>query len=1184
MVLHSYTGDMICPSCTSDAPTGARFCSVCGHLLVQTEERRIVTVLFADLVGFTGLSENRDPEELKHLIDRCFQRLVADVTAFGGTVDKIIGDAIVVLFGAPTAHEDDPERAVRAALQMQRTLLAFAAEQTSDMRMRIGVNTGEVLVGALKAGGDYTAMGDTVNVASRLQNLAAPGEILVGPSTRSAVSEVIEFDDRGMTDLRGREGSIQIAAAIVEIGPPGRRKFANRAPLIGRELEQAHLSSAIEVAIMKGRACLINVLGEAGIGKTRLASEVASQAETEHEAIVLEGRVLPYGETSPLRALGDSVAGAAGLAASDDSIRAREKIAAMVRNYLDPGDLESVEQIAEVVLHLIGRPTSIGFLETDRRVPMVRDGMRKFFVAVSNKYPVVLILRDVQWADQRLLDVVEQMLELLSDRPFVVMATARWALDEVRWVAMPGRHNTVVINLDPLDMAATSLLGSALLGAPVSEVLATELYERSGGNPFFLEEISTLLREEDFMNPGVRFDIEKKMIGELPKTLVGLVAARLDSLPQAERRMVENAAVLGRRGPVYGLLLMGDESKDQSSFRHLVDKDILSMEGEWWRFRSDLVRDVAYSMLTKSVRADRHLMVADWLAANTDDASGDAVAAIATHYAAAAELGREKQEIDTELSDKAIDWLGKAGCLSEERDSHYSSVELSTRALSMLRADDPRNIELALCRGRARLALGELPGAKDDAGFAKQLADRVGDKKGTALAIRLSGEVVAASDDPTDASALYEEALTKFRGLGASREIAQTLRLQGMSAIYNGEHLRADGYFEEARSIFIELDDVQGLAWCLENLAWLSFQRGELEEADQRVGKAISLFKEINDLSGLAFAEGLLAFLMFHRGMRDEAEELARKVRDVSHERGERFGEAMMDLLLASALLWSGRVEAAVARATEAELVFREIENVFGVVQALGLLGRAYAALGSLSDSRISHDMCIAEALAMPGKPLEGFARVVAAGAASQSGDPDKALEHLDQAGAAFGGRPVIGSVDLDITRGLLQIQLGRVEEALKTLGAIKPVAASPNSYLLSTLALAQAASGSVKQAQTTARQVLDDGRGTYLDERTAMLVLALSDASQGATAEAQKMFNLVISAVDSTESRMSQAVVRLARAMAEEFLELDTAKKSRVESDEMLAALEVEPIGWELAFGLVLRSGNSFAVSANSR
>ena len=288
MVLHSYTGDMICPSCTSDAPTGARFCSVCGHLLVQTEERRIVTVLFADLVGFTGLSENRDPEELKHLIDRCFQRLVADVTAFGGTVDKIIGDAIVVLFGAPTAHEDDPERAVRAALQMQRTLLAFAAEQTSDMRMRIGVNTGEVLVGALKAGGDYTAMGDTVNVASRLQNLAAPGEILVGPSTRSAVSEVIEFDDRGMTDLRGREGSIQIAAAIVEIGPPGRRKFANRAPLIGRELEQAHLSSAIEVAIMKGRACLINVLGEAGIGKTRLASEVASQAETEHEAIVEE--------------------------------------------------------------------------------------------------------------------------------------------------------------------------------------------------------------------------------------------------------------------------------------------------------------------------------------------------------------------------------------------------------------------------------------------------------------------------------------------------------------------------------------------------------------------------------------------------------------------------------------------------------------------------------------------------------------------------------------------------------------------------------------------------------------------------------------------------------------------------------------------------------------------------------
>ena len=208
-----------CPSCHADVPAGARFCAECGQdLRLRGDERRIVTVLFADLVGYTSLSETRDPEQVKNLIDDCFGRLVAEIDAFGGRVDKIIGDAIVALFGAPTAHEDDAERAVRAALRMQETLALTSAELGVDIRMRVGINTGEVLVGALRAGGDYTAMGDVVNTANRLQSAAQPGEVIVGPATFAATRRTVRYETLEPIDVKGREELVPAWRA--EAAPP----------------------------------------------------------------------------------------------------------------------------------------------------------------------------------------------------------------------------------------------------------------------------------------------------------------------------------------------------------------------------------------------------------------------------------------------------------------------------------------------------------------------------------------------------------------------------------------------------------------------------------------------------------------------------------------------------------------------------------------------------------------------------------------------------------------------------------------------------------------------------------------------------------------------------------------------------------------------------------------------------
>src|SRR5438552_14244671 len=232
--LGSVTG-RTCASCGAPLPAEARFCPSCGlPAAPRSDERRVATVLFADVVGFTPLSEDMDPEQIKNLLDRCFEGLAADVTSHGGRLDKIVGDELMAVFGAPVAHEDDPERAVRAALQMQRTLAEHATEAGDGIAMRIGINTGEVVVGNLRAGGDVTALGDVVNVASRLEKTAEPWQVLVGPSTYEATREVIDYDPMGPVDLRGRDGAVQTWRAVEALGPPGFRPGRARTPLFGR--------------------------------------------------------------------------------------------------------------------------------------------------------------------------------------------------------------------------------------------------------------------------------------------------------------------------------------------------------------------------------------------------------------------------------------------------------------------------------------------------------------------------------------------------------------------------------------------------------------------------------------------------------------------------------------------------------------------------------------------------------------------------------------------------------------------------------------------------------------------------------------------------------------------------------------------------------------------------------------
>ncbi len=315
---------MNCPACGATATPGARFCATCGRALhAVDDERRVVTVLFADLVGFTSLSERLDPERVKNLVDRCFERLATDVTDFGGQVDKIVGDALIALFGAPTAHEDDAERAVRAALRMQETLRSEAAAIGQELQIRIGINTGEVLVGAMRAAGSVTAMGDVVNTASRLQTSAEPGEVLVGPATHAATQRTIAYERPGPLDAKGREEPVETWRALAPTSAPGYRARRDDVPLVGRDHELGLLRHATGTSISHQRALLVLLVGDVGMGKTRLADEVATWAQLEHDAVVREGRCLPYGEANVWWPVADALREGLGVGDGDDEQQAR---------------------------------------------------------------------------------------------------------------------------------------------------------------------------------------------------------------------------------------------------------------------------------------------------------------------------------------------------------------------------------------------------------------------------------------------------------------------------------------------------------------------------------------------------------------------------------------------------------------------------------------------------------------------------------------------------------------------------------------------------------------------------------------------------------------------------------------------------------------------------------------------
>jgi class 3 adenylate cyclase len=662
----------VCASCGQENPEIARFCLACGLPLEAAgapprEERRLVSVLFVDIVGFTSLAERLDPEDVQGLLRPYYESVRREIESFGGVVEKFIGDAVVGVFGAPTAHGDDAERAVRAALTVRDTIAAMdAADPRLDLKVRIAVNTGValVIVNARPALGEAMVTGDVVNTAARLQVAAPVGGVLVGEATERATREAILYAPVPAVEAKGKERPVPAWVALGTARLPGERKVGG--PLVGRKRELAVLRGTWERVAEERTPHLVTVIGAAGVGKTRLAFEFAAMVR-ERGGRIVRGRALPYRESTAYAALTFQLKQLCGIFETDSVESAREKLDDVVAALLPPTEAKAVTRHLGI---LLGLDTS-GTIE-DRASLFV--SIRTFIEGVARGRPTMLVFEDLHWGDEALLDLVEALAAELQDLPLLLLTLARPDLLDLRPSWGGGLLAHTALRLRPLDETdATSLAVQRLadLGAADRVKRSSELAAVAGGNPLFIEQLAAVLAESGDLGAAI------------PTTIRELIAARLDALPPRERALILDAAVAGRVFWHGALERMTDDPAGLSEAlaelerRELIKRQQASaLEGEQqYAFNHVLVRDAAYELLPRARRRERHREVALFLEEVSGE-FGEAAAATARHWRDAGDASR------------AVEYFVSAAEIAEHGWAKERAVELYREALQLVSDED----------------------------------------------------------------------------------------------------------------------------------------------------------------------------------------------------------------------------------------------------------------------------------------------------------------------------------------------------------------------------------------------------------------------------------------------------------------------------------------------------------------
>ena len=638
-----------CGRCGENNEDRARFCLECGASLVDVltrrEERKRVSVLFCDLVGFTARAEQMDVEDVRSVLATYYSRLRSDLERYGGTVEKFIGDAVMALFGAPVARGDDPERAVRAGLAICGSIRELnAADPMLDLHVRIGVTSGEALVAldARPAQGEGMASGDVVNTAARLQAAAPVDGVLVDESTRRATDRRISYTPAAPVTAKGKSDPIEAWQAVRPRASQGLEvDQSSRSPLVGRKRELGLLAETLSKVRTARSPRLLLVSGVAGIGKSRLVWELRRVAEAESELITWrQGRCLPYGNGIALWAFGEIIKAQAGVLDSDSSAvtdnRLRQAVAALV-----PDRAEA----AWVKGHLNGLVGVGGDRTSDNRTEAFA-AWRRFVEALATTGPTVLVIEDLHWADEQLLDFVDHLINWTGSVPLLVVATTRPDLLNRRTSLAATNGRRTFVPLTALSEVDTGrLLDESLGRLSLSSELRSTVVDRAGGNPLYAEEyVRMLANRERVSNLGQTRIGDKNNDVPLPETVEGIIAARLDALDPPDKALLQDAAVLGKVGwagalaAVCGLTPSTVRNRiqdlDRREFLRLDDQSTIAGEQQY-AFRHVLIRDVAYQHLPRRARADRHQRAATWLQSLPADRSDDRAELLAHHWQAA---------------------------------------------------------------------------------------------------------------------------------------------------------------------------------------------------------------------------------------------------------------------------------------------------------------------------------------------------------------------------------------------------------------------------------------------------------------------------------------------------------------------------------------------------------------------
>ena len=659
-----------CPSCGTTNPVSFRFCGSCGAAMEEVpgresavEERRWATVLFADLSGFTTMSEQMDPEDIRAMVDDCQQKMGAIIGQFGGVVNSVMGDGFMAMFGAPVAHEDDPERAVRAALELQRCVQENT-EQFGGLPLRVGVNSGDVMFAVV--GRDPTLIGDTTNTAARLQSAAPRGGVLVGETTYRATRHSIRYESVEPIALKGKAVPVAAWLAIEPVLAPAERPIST-GPMVGRDRELSLLTGIWERVVGGRRPHLVTIMAPPGIGKSRLAREFEASVEARGGRVV-RGRSHPYGEIAGYGAFGRLARGILGIYVTDPPPIAHAKLRRRLASLLPQADADELDAHVAVLVGLADATAE------DRGVLFMAG--RRFVEVLAREQPTVFVFEDIQWANPSLLDLIEYLAGRVRDAPALFLTLARPTLLDARPGWGGGLLAYTAMPLEALDDEQARTLASSLLASrPGSGALAGRVLAAVGGNPLFIEELVASLLERGSDDTV-----------DLPTNIKTIITARIDALTAPARQAIFRAAVVGEvfwRGALERL--GGDagslgEAIDELELRDMIRREPSSrIQGdEEFSFKHGLIREVAYGTLPKTVRRELHRGVAQFLEETAQGGAISAAAWLAHHWREAGDRDRTVDSLLAAADQAARGWAAR------------EAVALCEEALGLLEAGDAR--------------------------------------------------------------------------------------------------------------------------------------------------------------------------------------------------------------------------------------------------------------------------------------------------------------------------------------------------------------------------------------------------------------------------------------------------------------------------------------------------------------